>query len=112
MGLPPQAPHSSKKRYRRLLTMNKWYNWVNEVLSATGIAVGADVLETANAVLGLVLIVLNIIVLLISLAIKVIDWFKRAKTDGKITKEEINELVDIVQDGVEDLKDKIDKPKK
>lgn len=91
--------------------MNKWYNWLNETLSAAGIVVGADVLETASSVLGLVLIILNIAVLLISLTIKIVDWVKRAKADGKITKEEADELVDIVRDGVEDLKDKIDKPK-
>ena len=91
--------------------MNKWYNWLNEALSAAGIVVGTDVLETANTILGLMLIIINIAVLLVSLTIKIVDWVKRAKADGKITKEEADELVDIVQDGVEDLKDKIDKPK-
>lgn len=74
--------------------------------------VGTDVLETASTVLGLVLIILNIAVLLVSLTIKIVNWVRRAKADGKITKEETDELADIMQEGVEDLKDKIDKPRK
>ena len=33
-------------------------------------------------------------------------WYKDAKADGKITKEEIKEGIDIIANGVEDIKKK------
>ena len=84
--------------------MNKWYNWTNEVLSSVGIALGIDI-STSKDVLGLVLVILNIIVLLVSLAIKLVSWFKKAKEDGKITKEEIDEAIDIVNDSLKEIEE-------
>ena len=82
--------------------MTKWYNWTNEVLSSVGIALGIDI-STSKDVLGLVLVILNILVLLISLALKLVTWFKKAKEDGKITKEEIDEAIDIVNDSIKEI---------
>ena len=37
-----------------------------------------------------------------------INWWKNAKKDGKITKDEIKDGVDIIVGGVEDIKDKLE----
>ena len=39
------------------------------------------------------------------------NWYKNAKKDGKITKEEIEEGVKIVSDGSQNIKDSIDNKK-
>ena len=52
--------------------------------------------------------VLSIIISIIILVSRILTWWKDAKKDGKITKDEINEGVNIVTEGVKDIKDKID----
>ena len=61
-------------------------SWANEILSGIGIALGIDIATTKDF-LGLILVGANILVLIISLVLKMIDWFKKAKEDGKITKQ-------------------------
>lgn len=80
-------------------------NWSNEVLSSVGTILGIDIITTKE-VLGIVLIVVNIVVLIVSLMLKLITWYKEAKKDGKITEDEINEAIDIVNSGIEDIKEK------
>lgn len=82
--------------------MNKWYNWLSEPLSVVGIFLGADVAQTKE-ILGIILIILNILIVIVTTTLKVIDWYKRAKADGKITKNEIEEVTHIVNDGIEDI---------
>lgn len=91
----------------------KWYNWINEVLSGVGIVLGIDISSTKD-VLGLILVILNIAVLVISLIIKIITWFKEAKKDGKITNEEIKDVLDILSGGIDDINKHIEdsKPQK
>lgn len=43
--------------------------------------------------------------------IPILNWHKGAKADGKITKEEIDEGVKIIQNGVNSIKDEVDKNK-
>lgn len=80
----------------------KAISWANEILSGIGIALGIDIATTKDF-LGLILVGANILVLIISLVLKMIDWFKKAKEDGKITKDEVKEGVDIVNSGIEDI---------
>lgn len=42
------------------------------------------------------------------LAYRIWSWWKKAKADGKIDKEEAKEVIGIVKDGLDDIKDKID----
>ncbi|MBO7716219.1 MAG: hypothetical protein J6S85_21825 [Methanobrevibacter sp.] len=56
-------------------------------------------------------LILSIIISILILVDKVVTWFKRAKSDGKITSDEIKEGVDIIKDGVEDIKEHIEKNK-
>ena len=48
----------------------------------------------------------GILATLISIAFSLWQWWKRAKQDGKITEEEIQEGIEILHKGEEALKDK------
>lgn len=63
-------------------------------------------------VLSIISIILTIIGSLITISMAIISWWKKASADGKIDKEEVEELVDIVKDGVKDIKDKTQKGEK
>ena len=73
-------------------------------------AVGTG-LQTSE-VLQIISLVLTIIGSLITITMAIINGWKKAKADGKITSDEIQEGVKIVQDGLEELKDKTQKEDK
>ena len=50
-------------------------------------------------------LVLSILISLIIIISKLIEWWKKAKSDGKITHEEIKEAQDIIEEGIENLQD-------
>lgn len=54
-------------------------------------------------------LILTIISILISIIFRLVNWFSNAKKDGKIDTKEIKDLSNIVNDGVNDLKDEIEK---
>lgn len=87
--------------------MNKW---LNEVLSGFGIMLGVDITE-ANEVLGLVLVVLNIIILVLSFGIKTWSWTKESTKDGKITTDELKELEHLIEDTNNSITELLDKNK-
>lgn len=94
--------------------MNKWYNWLNEALSSVGIALGINIAETSE-ILGLILLILNIAVLIVSMTLKIINWVKESKKDGKITDDEIKDLEKIVTDTtskIDDIRHENDKDDK
>ena len=81
------------------------------MLSSVGIALGINVAETSE-ILGLVLLILNIAVLIVSMTLKIINWVKQSKEDGKITDDEIKDLEHIVTDTtskIDDIRHKNDK---
>ena len=59
-----------------------------------------------NEVFQYIQMALTIIATLITIILGLRAWWKDAKKDGKITSDEIQEGVKIVQDGLETLKDK------
>lgn len=71
----------------------------------TGMTAVGTGLQT-NEVLQAISIVLTIIGSLITIAMALTNWWKNAKKDGKITKEEIQDGIDIIVGGVKDIKDK------
>lgn len=73
-------------------------------------AVGTG-LQTSE-VLQIISLVLTIIGSLITITMAIINWWKKAKADGKITSDEIQEGIEIIQNGVDDLKDKTQKEDK
>ena len=52
--------------------------------------------------------ILSIIISVLIIVSRVIDWYKRAKADGKITKDEIEELANDVTEGFKDIKEHVD----
>lgn len=54
-------------------------------------------------------IVLTIIATLITIILGIRAWWKDAKKDGKITKDEIEQGISIIKDGVEQIQDKTKK---
>ena len=60
----------------------------------------------SNNTFQIIELVMSILVSVIILAYRIWKWWKEAKKDGKITKEEIEEGVDIIADGVDEIKDK------
>lgn len=52
----------------------------------------------AQDIIQIILLVIGVISGLFSLFVNIYTWWKKAKADGKITKEEVDELHDIVKD--------------
>ena len=52
--------------------------------------------------------VLSIVISILIIVSRILTWWKEAKKDGKITKDEIKEGVTIITEGVEDIKTQID----
>ena len=68
-------------------------------------------LSQTDEVFRIASLILTIISALIVLIRNILDWYNKAKQDGKIDKDEIKEVIDIVDDGVQDIQDKINKDK-
>ena len=79
---------------------------VGTSVSATGTA-----LQT-NSVLSTISLIITIIGGLITIAMALINWFSKAKADGKIDKDEIKEGLEIIEQGAKDIKDNLDDKKK
>lgn len=74
------------------------------VLDALGISFSAFLTAAqTNETFRLISLILTILATLVVLARNVYDWYIKANKDGKIDKEEIKELVDIVGDGIEKI---------
>ena len=66
-----------------------------------------------NELLEIISLVITIIGGLITFVIiPLINWYKQSKQDGKITKDEIKEGVDIIKDGAEKVKGEIERKDK
>ena len=66
-------------------------------------------LMQTNEIYQLVQLVISALTTIVLLIFKIVTWWKSAKSDGKITKEEAEEGKKIVEDGLADLKDLADK---
>lgn len=69
---------------------------VGTTCSAVGTATQTnEILETVSLVITIIGAIISFII------VPLISWYKNAKKDGKITKEEIKDGVSIVKDGVD-----------
>ena len=79
-------------------------------LSASSLALSSaeldHIVSIVCAITGIAITVITCIL------IPFIKWLKKAKADGKITKEELEEGKEIISNGVEEVKDALDKKKK
>ena len=89
--------------------MNKFEDAI--LYSVDGCGLVMSITQT-EAVFQIIQLVLSIFATLITTAYIIYKWYKRAKADGKITKNEVGELVTIVADTADNITDKIDNYKK
>ena len=68
------------------------------------------ILSTAiqpDRTLQIISMILTILSLTLSLILKLLNWYRKAKMDRKITKEELNKAVEITKDGIEKINETI-----
>ena len=68
-------------------------------------------LTQTNELFRLISFILTSLSALLVLVSKVIDWYHKAKKDGKITSDEVKELVDTVTSTTDTIRDEIDEHK-
>lgn len=72
------------------------------VISGVGSAISLD---TLDRILSITCSVLGIVItIVVAIIIPLVRWYKKAKQDGKITKDELQEGVDIIKNGVDEVK--------
>lgn len=78
------------------------------IVGSIGTSLGAIGTATqTNEILQTISLIVTIVGAVISMiVVPLISWWQKAKKDGKITKEEIQEGIDIISDGLDSLKDK------
>ena len=82
------------------------------VLGGVNICQYASIPIQDNPVFQWIQLILAIIASLVLIAYRLWKWWKEASKDGKIDKEEIKEGLDIISDGIDDVKDKLNKGEK
>lgn len=86
---------------------------IGNVLSLFGVALSEQNLENIEHVMSIVCMVIGIIITITTAVIvPLIKWWKKAKEDGKITKGELQEGIDIAKSGIDSIKDVINKDDK
>lgn len=71
--------------------------WLGAVVGGTCTGVS---MATMNQIIVICNLVLTIIATIVSLVYTIWKWWKKAKEDGKITEDEVDELVDQINDTV------------
>ena len=80
---------------------------VGNALSCVGVALTDTQLQTAESIVSIVCAVTGVLMTItFSIILPLIRWYNKAKKDGKITSEEVQEGLEILDDGIKDLKDK------
>ena len=74
---------------------------IGTALSVVGTAIQVD--EVLKYVSLAITIIGGIISMII---IPILNWYKKSKEDGKISKEELEEGIKIISDGIDSVKDK------
>ncbi|MBR3917174.1 MAG: hypothetical protein IKJ59_00355 [Clostridia bacterium] len=88
---------------------------MNKQVTGAIIGTSTSVIGTAmqtSEVLQIISLVLTILGSVITISMAVWNWWKKANADGKIDKEEVDEVIKIIGDGVDDIKDKTQKGEK
>lgn len=83
---------------------------LGNVFSILGVTLSAEQIDTAESIVSIICMVLGITITIISaIIIPLVKWYKQAKQDGKIDENEVDELVDIISDGVDEVKEQLPK---
>lgn len=79
---------------------------IGTTLSAIGLALSVTELQ---AIFSLIATALGIILIVVNLIFTLVEKYKRAKADGKITADEVEDMKDDVQDAINEINNKIEK---
>ena len=79
---------------------------IGTILSALGTGI------QTNEVLQTISLIITITGSIITIAMAISNWWKQAKKDGKITKDEVKDGVDIIKDGAKTINSLINKKDK
>ena len=87
---------------------------VGGVIGTIFSSVGAGLsLEQVQQIISIVSTCIGAILIIVSgIIFPLVKWYKKAKADGKITKEELEEGKEIIQNGIQGVKDSLDKQEK
>lgn len=80
---------------------------LGNALSILGVALTPQELESVEHITAIICMIAGLLITIVcSIIIPLIKWWKNAKADGKITEDEIQEGIEIIENGVNELKDK------
>lgn len=83
------------------------FSLVGNAVSVVGVALTPQELENAEHITAIICMIVGLLITIVcSIVIPLIKWWKKAKADGKITEDEIKEGVEIIENGINELKDK------
>ena len=85
---------------------------IGNCLSVLGVVLNAEQMNTVESITSIVCMIIGLLITIISaLVIPLIKWYKNAKKDGKIDEEEVNDLGEILQHGVNEIESQLPKDK-
>ena len=99
------------KRIRKIRNQGGLKPMENKDVLISWLLTGLTGISAATA-MDLIAFALAIICGIVSLSFTIWKWAREAKKDGKITKEEVEDLIDQVGGQVEDIKSNLDNLKK
>lgn len=99
------------KRIRKIRNQGGLKLMENKDVLISWLLTGLTGISAATA-MDLIAFALAIICGIVSLCFTIWKWIREAKKDGKITKEEVEDLIDQVGGQVEDIKSNLDNLKK
>ena len=83
------------------------YGFLGTAISGVGASLSVTELQ---AIISIIVTVLGFVIsVLIPLVIKLVKWYKKAKKDGKIDEQELDELGQIINQGAKDIKNESSK---
>lgn len=89
-----------------------FFSMIGNALSIVGVALTPQNLENIEHITAIICMIVGLLITIIcSIIIPLIKWWKNAKKDGKIDKEEIEDGIDIIENGVKDIKEHLDSGK-
>lgn len=80
--------------------MKNIVSWIGSGITLVTAVMASDVAQ-------LILLIVGVVSACVSLAYNIYCWVIKAKADGKIDKEEVDELVDIIGKGADDITDAV-----
>ncbi|MBQ7802982.1 hypothetical protein IJ380_03975, partial [Candidatus Saccharibacteria bacterium] len=92
-----------------IIKSNQWSNKMKTESTGyvmNGIGIIFSAIQT-NEILSIISWAITILASVVSLAYTFYKWYKKAKADGKIDPDELEEGIEIAKDGIDDISKKI-----